>query len=661
MHGFLLPELDAEALPIPGVWPMSESPIVRQLVLFGRELGPGDIAGSFFDTMVQIANRDRAAKGLPPLTKSVDKEEKVAGVPPLTKSVDKRAAGVRPTRDFASFKKAANQQLADDLVSIGHDHDSARKFAGTPGREGLVRIEKQIEWGGNLHSWHFWVKPDDAQTLVSEGKATIATQEGKPVTREGVPYTPAVPISKGKHVVRPSGFESTGDEGEAFLDSVTRDDRAYRGMTASEYNATIGAGKPLQSTNKYSLPGEGTNFSHDAADAESYVNFGRDDPRRGDKATYLVEVHKADLDPKRDGYLESQGPVPLDQVTRVWRMTSDTPVPPSHAEARKLGRLPESAGSIVAEQIPVGPVVTRTWEDTIPGMPAHTLDANTVDGQLTPERKIIHERLIAKRLDGVKPVPPGQKPVVIITMGGPGAGKSSSLTGMPDEKTFVRVDPDSIREELPEWKELTDPSLTARNAGSVTHREASQIAGEVRTRAIQERKNLVLDASGYNLEIMKAQIADLQKAGYHVHMLGVHMDVDQASRGNFTRGQIIGRRVQEGLLREYHRVCSSNLLALSEVADTASIVETGIKDPTINRPMARLVFAKDADGSTRDVDTGFMEQFRSKWVAPRSPFPDERWTELSNLTASSPKPDHPILLEHWQKLQSMVESGEEPS
>ena len=98
----------------------------------------------------------------------------------------------------------------------------------------------------------------------------------------------------------------------------------YRGMTFTEYNATIGSGKPILSNLSFSHGSEGTSFSEDPGTAESYVNFGRDDPRKTDIPTYLVEVEVTEsmyLD--IDGYMKDKNSVPLSNVKSVWEFSPD--------------------------------------------------------------------------------------------------------------------------------------------------------------------------------------------------------------------------------------------------------------------------------------------------------------------------------------------------
>ncbi len=75
----------------------------------------------------------------------------------------------------------------------------------------------------------------------------------------------------------------------------------------------------IKSDGRYSLEGEGTCFSDDAADAESYVNFGRSDPRKTRLPNYLIEVKSDALQRAADGYWKAPS-VPASAITRVWCM-----------------------------------------------------------------------------------------------------------------------------------------------------------------------------------------------------------------------------------------------------------------------------------------------------------------------------------------------------
>jgi len=111
--------------------------------------------------------------------------------------------------------------------------------------------------------------------------------------------------------------------GHESLETLTKPDHFYRGMSEAEYNATIGSGKNIKSNESASVPGEGTNFSHDFRDAESYANYGSTDPRKTGKPNYIVEVKGSDgFKQWRDGYFKAPE-VSKDRVTRIIKMEDD--------------------------------------------------------------------------------------------------------------------------------------------------------------------------------------------------------------------------------------------------------------------------------------------------------------------------------------------------
>lgn len=97
----------------------------------------------------------------------------------------------------------------------------------------------------------------------------------------------------------------------------------YRGMTRAEFDNTVGAGLGVQSTNAWSLPGEGTSLSDDIEVAEDYANTGSTDPRKTGLLTYVVEVDPEGLpfiERNRQGYYWAHDTIPQDRVTHIWEM-----------------------------------------------------------------------------------------------------------------------------------------------------------------------------------------------------------------------------------------------------------------------------------------------------------------------------------------------------
>lgn len=127
-------------------------------------------------------------------------------------------------------------------------------------------------------------------------------------------------------IIRPEGWNASSDEALSTFDIMAKDkSRAWRGMTSAEYDVTVSKGEGVKSRGDHSFAVEGTQFADNPADAESYVNFGRDDPRKSGKPTYLVEVSREGLTKKSDGYWETKPGegVPDDQILAVWKFDAD--------------------------------------------------------------------------------------------------------------------------------------------------------------------------------------------------------------------------------------------------------------------------------------------------------------------------------------------------
>ena len=105
-----------------------------------------------------------------------------------------------------------------------------------------------------------------------------------------------------------------------FCPLIRRKGHVYRGLTEGEWQSIRKTGVVL-SDQRYSTPDEGTCFAEEPATAESYVNFGRDDPRRTRRCTYMIEVPArfTTRDP-RDGYWKARQAIPREAITRAWKM-----------------------------------------------------------------------------------------------------------------------------------------------------------------------------------------------------------------------------------------------------------------------------------------------------------------------------------------------------
>jgi hypothetical protein len=143
-------------------------------------------------------------------------------------------------------------------------------------------------------------------------------------------------VSSGTQTVRE---ERTSEYADQYFDAYRKDaglredvrlslDRAtpghvYRGITEEEADSIRRTGR-IQSTLKYSHGSEGTSFATDFNTAESYINYGRDNPATTGKRTYVLEVERtATMHVDHDGYVKSSAPVSSTNITHVWVFQPD--------------------------------------------------------------------------------------------------------------------------------------------------------------------------------------------------------------------------------------------------------------------------------------------------------------------------------------------------
>ena len=209
-------------------------------------------------------------------------------------------------------------------------------------------------------------------------------------------------------------------------------------------------------------------------------------------------------------------------------------------------------------------------------------------GTPTPKRAAqVHEPILKEALEHVRPVAPGQKKIAIMTMGGPGSGKSSALGNLSKEGNFVHVDPDAVREKLPEWKGATRQSATYTGAAAKTHEESSYIAKQMQKRAIEQGKNVIIVGTGGNPDKFEKKMKDLQAAGYDVHVMFTHAPTDEGIRRAEVRGETKGRTVPEYFARATYAALPETLARIKNLATSVQVF-----DNTTPGGKPKLVFSR---------------------------------------------------------------------
>jgi hypothetical protein len=163
-------------------------------------------------------------------------------------------------------------------------------------------------------------------------------------------------------------------------------------------------------------------------------------------------------------------------------------------------------------------------------------------------------------------------PWVIFTAGAMGAGKGYIRDWMNDRgylpvDRFVVVDPDAIRQALPEWEDYVkhDPE----KAGDYTQKEAGMIAEVLGYRALRDRLNVVFDGSLRNASWYKYYFQKLRLnfPGVRIMILHIVADKEDTLKRAEERGKKTGRYVPRQTLIDSMEATPLSVHELAPCAD----------------------------------------------------------------------------------------------
>jgi predicted ABC-type ATPase len=215
---------------------------------------------------------------------------------------------------------------------------------------------------------------------------------------------------------------------------------------------------------------------------------------------------------------------------------------------------PSSRPEDVASPSDNYPVANPDGEDTLQRF-------TQPDGTLTPERRALHETIIADHLAGRPTV---EKPVAYFMGGGPASGKSTIIRDVvPIAKgDYVEVNPDLVKRYLPEFNEIKAAGGT--NGAPFVHEESSSLSKEISEAASAAGKNILYDGTGDgSYESLVKKVGLLKAAGMEVDAHYVTVDTDTAIQRSRDRalkpGENFGRHVPEQYIRQVHQGISELL------------------------------------------------------------------------------------------------------
>jgi len=166
--------------------------------------------------------------------------------------------------------------------------------------------------------------------------------------------------------------------------------------------------------------------------------------------------------------------------------------------------------------------------------------------------------------------------------GGGGSGKSYLLeshyidTPPQEAKKAVHVNPDHIKDQIPEYKEMLkgSPDVQKEAAGFV-HQESSILANRLVKMAIARGYNVVLDGTASDEKKTTAQAKLAREAGYKVEAHYVQCPMETAMAANIKRYHESGRYVPEDILVDAHKAVSTNFekLANKGIFDHVDLIQ----------------------------------------------------------------------------------------
>lgn len=220
------------------------------------------------------------------------------------------------------------------------------------------------------------------------------------------------------------------------------------------------------------------------------------------------------------------------------------------------------------------------WVEHDPSLTTDTRRLHHSDAGYSLERQKLHASIAEATFRGRKPVAADEKPTAIITIGVPAAGKSSLAREHAAGDKYVQIDPDLIRQKLPEYQEAV--SRRSKSAAAITHNEARDLSESIRIEAEQKRYNFIFDALGQDPVYYKGMVDDLHTKGYHVVLLYPHVaDVETAVGRARERGRKEGRWVNEQFIRQVAPRIPVNFHHLAQHVDEASLFAADTVPPQL--------------------------------------------------------------------------------
>jgi predicted ABC-type ATPase len=199
---------------------------------------------------------------------------------------------------------------------------------------------------------------------------------------------------------------------------------------------------------------------------------------------------------------------------------------------------------------------------------------------------------------------PTTSPQLVFMAGGFGSGKSSIIARLSEMNVFplsqfLLIDPDRIRELLPEYKELV-AKVGIEETISLMKSHTQQLEEKIRIRAMQHEISVIFDTALWSAEA-QTYVKDVLSEGLNYRSTLVYINTHPATATKRVQQREIeaGRGASERLVKISNETAADSFRCLKSLFDTSieinndiapvlvSIARTGNKEPErINRPLS---------------------------------------------------------------------------
>jgi predicted ABC-type ATPase len=234
------------------------------------------------------------------------------------------------------------------------------------------------------------------------------------------------------------------------------------------------------------------------------------------------------------------------------------------------------------------PTPPRTLPDGHPLLRATAVEDATAEfgGRLapafdTPHRHGLHDKIVAETLAGVAPQ---VSPVLYVMAGGGGSGKGyvrARLEASGDIPTRNRalVDPDAIKEKLPEWQSFT--AAGDGRAAETLHEESSMLTKRIRAEAAKRKVDVVLEMTLADAGGTRELFERFRRSGYEIRLFGVATDARRAAALAGQRAKRSNRWVPWPELLKAHRDLAAAFAGYAPLVDRASLFDANGEQPEL--------------------------------------------------------------------------------